>query len=164
MVQMITKHAVINSTLGEWQFCRQLTYSLLESLSDDDLSFSPGDGMGQFWMQFRHLGRIQTNFLQGIRTLEMHFDAHGGGYSGRSTSHELADYLHNLDAELILLLRVVDIATSIRWEAPGDTPQVWEHLSRMISHEYLHHGQWVVYMRLLGRPFPQSWNWAWGLE
>lgn len=33
---------------------------------------------------------------------------------------------------------------------------------RLLSHEVLHHGQWIVQMRLLNRPFPESWG-VWGL-
>jgi len=33
---------------------------------------------------------------------------------------------------------------------------------RMLAHEILHHGQWILYARLLKKQFPPGWK-AWGV-
>jgi uncharacterized damage-inducible protein DinB len=49
---------------------------------------------------------------------------------------------------------------TVQWE--GESISLAEHLERLVAHETLHHGQWIVYVRLMGRSFPLSWA-AWGL-
>jgi len=58
-------------------------------------------------------------------------------------------------------LAEVEWGRAIDW-GPGDAPDVATHMHRLVEHEILHHGQWVAYVRLLGRPFPRSWG-LWGL-
>jgi hypothetical protein len=39
---------------------------------------------------------------------------------------------------------------------------VFQHLMRMLAHETLHHGQWILYARLLEKKLPPGWK-AWGV-
>jgi uncharacterized damage-inducible protein DinB len=45
----------------------------------------------------------------------------------------------------------------------GEPKSVGEHLMCLADHELLHHGQWIVYRRLLGGAFPKSWD-QWGVS
>ena len=49
---------------SEWNFTRKLTLELLDSLTDVELSKSPGGDLGPFWKQFRHVGRLQECYVE----------------------------------------------------------------------------------------------------
>jgi uncharacterized damage-inducible protein DinB len=142
-----------------WQFVRELTLSLLETLGDDDLAFSPGGGMGQLGMQFRHLGRLECNYVSALSTGHIVFgDPHNR--AGDDTSAGLLAYLHLADDDLWRAIRTLEWETFIDWF--GEPVDVDEHLHRMTQQETLHHGQLIVYVRALGRKFPTPWA-AYGL-
>jgi uncharacterized damage-inducible protein DinB len=144
----------------QWKFVRSLTRDLLESLEPDELAFSPGGCLGPLWKHFRHIGRVQENYMQAMDTGRLAFGVQGGTYVGNQERQSLVDYLDRLDARLAEKLSSVDPTRCVDWfGVPVDT---LAHLTRMTHHEILHHGMFVVYVRLLGRSFPPAWA-AWGL-
>jgi uncharacterized damage-inducible protein DinB len=152
--------AAIATINDRWRFARGLTRDLLESLDADDLTFSPGEGLGALGRHFRHLGRVQENYLRGLATGTMAFGLAGATHAGELTRQSLIDYLDRIDAGLDERLATLDPDAAVQWF--GQPVGVQEHLTRMANHEVLHHGMFVVYLRLLGRRFPASWA-AWGL-
>jgi hypothetical protein len=54
----------------------------------------------------------------------------------------------------------MDRNMTIGWD--GKEVGVFQHLMRMASHEILHHGQWILYDRLMEKKLPLSWK-AWGV-
>ena len=146
---------------GSWSPMRELTLDLLADLSPGDLLFSPGPGLGPFWKQFRHMGGVQECYLEALRTGRVRFAYADKRYHGGADREALLAYLRSLDEEMFALLVGIDWARSIAWGAT-DAPEVAGHLQRLVEHEILHHGEWVVYARLLGRRLPASWG-LWGL-
>jgi hypothetical protein len=61
---------------------------------------------------------------------------------------------------LLRVIEQVDWNMSINWD--DDNIGVFQHLMRMAAHEILHHGQWILYARLMGKTMPPSWK-AWGV-
>lgn len=149
-----------NSFQQSWNFTRSLSHALLENLDEDALLFSPGANLGDFWKQFRHIGRVQENYVAALRTHKVTFGTENCTYSGDGSKASLIAYLKSLDKALDHELNNLNWEDRIGWF--GEEIDVFEHLSRMIGHENLHHGQFIVYMRLLGRKFPPSWL-VWGL-
>jgi hypothetical protein len=72
----------------------------------------------------------------------------------------LRAYLRALDRELVQAVERVDWNSTIEWES-GMT-SIFQHLMRMLAHETLHHGQWILYARLLEKKLPPGWK-AWGV-
>ena len=144
-----------------WHPMRRLTLDLLASLTPAELLFSPGPGLGPFWKQFRHMGAVQECYLEALATGRVHFTHAGRRYQGGADGEALGAYLRGLDQEMFAALAEVEWGRTIDW-GPGDAPDVATHMHRLVEHEILHHGQWVAYVRLLGRPFPRSWG-LWGL-
>jgi uncharacterized damage-inducible protein DinB len=145
---------------SEWRFARGLTRDLLESLEPHELAFTPGANLGPFWKHFRHLGRVQENYLQAIETGRVAFGFDNTTYRGDASRQPLVDYLDRVDQRLTHALMTLDATQRIDWF--GGSVDAYTHFTRMADHEILHHGIFVVYVRLLGRSFPRSWA-AWGL-
>jgi uncharacterized damage-inducible protein DinB len=146
---------------ARWGFARGLTRDLLQFLDVDELAFSPSDRLGPLWKHFRHLGRVQENYLRSLETGRVGFGFDGTSYIAAGASKQmLRDYLDRVDARLKEQLRAVDVSRRIEW--PDSAVDSHEHLMRMADHEVLHHGMFIVYMRLLGKGFPPSWA-PWGL-
>lgn len=145
---------------SQWKFARGLTMDLLGSLEPDELAFTPGANLGPFWKHFRHLGRVQENYLQAIDTGRVVFGFDNTTYRGDASRQSLIDYLDRVDQRLTHTLTILDTTRRVNWF--GSTVDAYTHFMRMADHENLHHGMFVVYVRLLGRSFPRRWA-AWGL-
>lgn len=146
--------------IEEHKFDRILTLDLLQSLSAEELRWSPGPNVGPFWKQFRHVGRVQENYMRALHTGTVNFD-NVGSFVGTSDCAALIDYLEELDDQLISSLAHMDESTVIDWFG-NEKISAFDHLLRMLGHETLHHGQWIVYCRLMDKQFPKSWH-IWGL-
>ncbi len=144
-----------------WLPLRALSLDLLADLSPAELEYTPGPGLGPFWKQFRHLGGVQECYLEAVRTGRISFSYAGRHYRGGRDREALLGYLRGLDGEMFAALATADWARTVAW-GPGDTPDLGGHLRRLVEHEVLHQGEWVVYARLLGRALPTSWR-LWGL-
>ncbi len=145
----------------EWKFARGLTLELLDSLNDADLEETPGPGVGPFWKQFRHVGRLQECYMEALNTKKIKFDYSNKRYRGGCSKNGLRAYLRALDRELVQAIETVDWNAPIEWEE-DEMASVFQHLMRMLAHEILHHGQWIVYARLMGKSLPPGWK-AWGV-
>ena len=145
---------------AKWGFARGLTRDLLRFVDASDLAFRPSNRLGPLWKHFRHLRRVQKNYLRGIETGRVVFGFDGASYTGDASKRALLDYFDRLDARLNEQLRAIDVNRRIQW--PDSTVDVHEHVMRMADHEVLHHGMFIVYMRLLGKGFPRSWA-RWGV-
>jgi len=145
---------------SEWKFTRGLTLELLDSLTDAELSQTPSPELGPFWKQFRHVGRLQECYMEALNTKKIKFDYRNKRYRSGCSKNALKAYLRALDRELVQTFEGVDSNATIGWE--GEMVSVFQHLMRMLAHEILHHGQWILYTRLMGKQLPPGWK-AWGV-
>jgi uncharacterized damage-inducible protein DinB len=141
---------------NEWKFTRGLTLELLDSLTDADLSDTPGSSLGPFWKQFRHVGRLQECYMEALNTKKIKFDYRNKRYRGGCSKNALRAYLRALDRELVQAIGGVDWNLTIEWES--ERISVFHHLMRMLAHETLHHGQWILYACLKGKQMPAGWK------
>jgi DinB superfamily len=137
-----------------------LTLELLDSLTDTELSQTPSPELGPFWKQFRHVGRLQECYMEALNTKKIKFDYRNKRYRGGCSKNALKAYLRALDRELVQAFGGIDLNATIEWE--GEMASVFQHLMRMLAHEILHHGQWIVYARLMEKQLPPGWK-AWGV-
>jgi len=145
---------------SQWRFSRGLTRELLESLEPHELAFSPAQGLGPLWKHFRHLGRVEENYLDAVETGKVVFGFDNTTYRGDASRQSLDDYLARIDQRLMEVLTTCYSIRTVDWF--GSNVDIYTHFTRMAYHETFHHGMFVVYARLLGRSFPSGWK-AWGL-
>lgn len=143
-----------------WSFTRGLTFDLLSEMSEADLLFLPGPQLGPFWKQFRHVGRVQECYIDALSTGKIDFSPEGKSYDQGPSKQWLQAYLKRLDDSLFPMLTTLDWTAELDWF--GVKVRVFDHFLRMVTHETLHHGQWIVYLRLMNKNFPDSWE-VWGL-
>ena len=113
--------------------------------------------MGSWGKQFRHLGRVQENYISALNTGSVKFSTAGCSFGEPITKHGLLDYLARMDT--LLDEALLNPRTSIDWF--GEDYTIERHLRALVQHEVLHHGQFILYARVAGLKLPSSWE-AWG--
>ena len=151
---------LIDHFISQWKFLRGLTRDLLETISQEDIVRAPSTSVGPWWKQFRHVARVQENYLNAIETGAAQFGFEGTTYRGRESKAELQHYLQRMDDRLNALLQSEIRQSEIDWF--GKKLPVARHLLNLADHELLHHGQWILYARILGKQMPPSWK-VWGV-
>lgn len=149
----------IDLFLSEWRWARLLSRSVLEVLPESSLITQPLACAGPWWKQFRHLARVQENYIQALQTCRINFSVDTSAYSGGSDRAALLSYLDESDQKLFQAIKARSLPTQIDWF--GDSISLELHLARLLSHETLHHGQFIIYARQTGLTLPKCWR-AWG--
>jgi uncharacterized damage-inducible protein DinB len=151
---------LIDHFISQWKFLRGLTQDLLETLSQGEMTRAPNTSVGPWWKQFRHVARVQENYLDAIETGIVKFGFEGTSYQGHESKEELQKYLQRIDDRLYGLLQTETRQPEIDWF--GQKLPTAKHLLCLADHELLHHGQWILYARILGQKMPSSWK-VWGV-
>jgi len=58
----------INQLINEWKFIRGLNLDILAQLNDEQLHLTVGKNVGTLGEQFRHLVRVEFQYLDAIKT------------------------------------------------------------------------------------------------
>ena len=149
----------LKSKIDSWKLFRNLTYDLLESLSEKDLTKKVGKTMGSIGKQFRHLGDVQLCYNEALKTGKIDFGKYRRDYSIEGSKLKLRQFLEEMDDEMYSLIEKNN-TVEINWGFAKIS--LIEHLDFLIQHEILHHGELIVYIRSLELRFPKSWEELWG--
>lgn len=150
----------MDKILEEWGYVRRLSLDYLKHLKPEQLLLSPAKNMGPMWKQFRHIARVQENYTDALRTGSINFATDTNLYRGGCDHGELVLYLEDCDKKMLSAFESFNSDKFIDWF--GENVAVDTHLVRLISHETLHHGQWILFGKSLDVTFPSSWD-AWGV-
>jgi|SRR3989344_3132788 len=147
-----------------WGFHRGHTLDLLGTLSDEELGFKVGQNMGTLGQQFRHLARVDDQYISAIESHKVGNNRKKLNFLLEESVQKLTEQLKADDIRLFSLLnQFSDEDIRIDWSYWGEKElTLSEHLDAMVEHEILHHGELIVYFRVMGKQFPDSWK-AWGL-
>ena len=154
------------SPFQAWRFHRGLAFDILRSLNDEQLKFTVGENMGTLGMQFRHILKIEIEYLEAIK------------------NKIVAPVQEKLDKDLWeskdkLLLISSDIETRMKelLDSISEDPETYmidwkhwsmdemnliDHIQALADHNNLHNGEIIVYAKTHEIPFPKSWE-PWGL-
>ena len=162
-----TKHNLFMSPLkkfsNSWKFHRKQTLDLLKAASESNLSFTPGKNLGTLAKQFRHLANTQNCYLKAINIRKVDFSKKIYGKEFDSKI-KLIQILKTEDQKLMRVLKKLkadDWNEIILWGGEHN-PTIFEHMLWLTDHEVMHHGQLIVYWKLLDNKFPKSWE-VWGV-
>ena len=150
----------LRGLLDDWNAMRQLTIDLLESLPEKHLLFTVGKNMGTIGKQYRHIGDVQLCYSDAIKTRKISFDKYRRDYSLESSKEKLREFLQEVNVDM---LKLIEENQEIEIDWFGEKLNLRQHIKALIEHEILHHGELVVYIRILGLKFPDSWGELWGL-
>ncbi|MFX1489867.1 MAG: DinB family protein [Promethearchaeota archaeon] len=149
----------LKSKIDSWKLIRNLTYDLLESLPETELSKTVSKNMGPLGKQFRHMGDVQLCYIEAIKNRKVDFSKYRRDYSIENSKLKLKQFLEEMDEKLSSYIEK-NINVEINWGFAKIS--LIEHLNLLIQHEILHHGELIVYIRSLGLKFPKSWEEIWG--
>jgi len=163
-VPISDEHTFVGEFSRNWQYARNLTYSLLEVVSADNLGFSPHHEFGTLGRQLWHCGHVQECYRQAMVSGDMVFGLLTPDKELEVDPEALAGFLEELDDDLAATLRGLrDYTAVIDWGLEEENPELRAHLIWLLQHETLHHGQWSLYARLGGFEVPETWRDAWGM-
>lgn len=149
----------LSQLVKSWKEMRHLTLDLLDKIPEKHLAFTVGKNMGTIGKQYRHIGDVQICYNEAIKTGKIDFDKYKRDYLIESSKEKLKIFLFEVNEEMLILIKKnPDI--KINWF--GEEWDLEQHIQALIEHEILHHGELVVYIKVLDLQFPKSWD-LWGL-
>lgn len=157
----------VNYAYQAWKFHRGLALDMLKSISEDQLQLTVGENMGTLGQQFRHILKIEIEYLEAIQNKKV---APPVGKPDREVA--------NSKERLIALFddnekQITETLNSLESEDPEkfmidwthwDVPEMnlIDHMHALADHNNLHNGEIIVYAKTHNIPFPKSWE-PWGL-
>ncbi|MCY4072735.1 MAG: DinB family protein [Chloroflexi bacterium] len=154
----------MNAQIKEfWDLNRMYTPlrdQLLEVLSDEDLSFTPGGDNPPLGELCRELGETEYAYVQSFKTFKIDFSYRTNDDSYLGSVAKLSAWYRQLDEELEAVLERVadeDVATK---QMDRDGYEVPIHISLDILREALliFYGKVSVYAKAMGKPLTQQWQ------
>lgn len=93
-------NGVIKNQITEYRFFRNLTFSFLNSLSNDQLSLTSVPNMCNLGKQFKHIADIQYCYIEAIKTGKMVFDDYREDLAIESSKEKLLKLFESQNREM----------------------------------------------------------------
>ena len=158
----------VTSFVRQWNYTRSETLEILNILDDQKLQFKPGASKWQtLYSQFGCIARTQMVYARAIEEGKMDYGwFHEPSLFSKSafqTKSEILKLLDRADKGWIEAIRKKreDEKFKISW--PGFNFSLPNHITALISHERLHHGQILSYFTLAGFELPPKFKNNWSL-
>lgn len=156
---------LLNYHFQAWKFHRGLALDILKSLPDDQLQLTVGKNMGTLGQQFRHIAKIELEYIDAIKNKKV---APVSGRLDRSLSNSkegLLNVFEQNEKELTELLNSIQDPENFmidwtHWDVKE--MNLIDHIQALADHNNLHNGEIIVYAKTHDIPFPKSWE-PWGL-
>jgi hypothetical protein len=146
-----------------WKFVRSETMEILNSLNDEQLQFKPdGEEWKSILWQFGCIGRTQLVYAKAARTGTMNFEEFRTSSlpdkDAFRTLPSIKKFLNDADK---LWLEAIKSKQSVQW--PFGKISMALHISNLIEHERIHHGEFISYFTLAGFQLPEEFKNNWGM-
>ncbi len=158
---------LVTNFVRSWNFTRSETLAILNSLSDSELSFKPeGEKWQPLFWEFGCIGRTQMVYTEAVISGEMDFSLFSSpslpDKSEFKDKPSLLAFLKESDRKWIEVIRSKREEEEYKIAWPGFNQPLITHITSLISHERLHHGQFISYFTMAGFTLPKSFkeNWA----
>lgn len=158
----------VTSFVRSWNFVRSETLNILDSLDDEKLLYRPeGEKWQPLYWEFGCIGRTQLVYADAIKTEKMNFSLfHSDTLPTKvenKTKGEIQAFLEQTDKIWIEAIRARRMQEDFLVKWPGFNQPLPTHISALISHERLHHGQFISYFTLAGFELPKEFKLNWAL-
>ncbi len=153
------------SPFQAWKFHRGLAIDILRSLTDEQLKLTVGKNMGTLGQQFRHIAKIELEYLDAIKSKKIDTKPGRLDKSVAESKEGLLKIFDNTEKEFTKILNSIEDPENymIDWTHWSmDQMNLIDHMQALADHNNLHNGEIIVYARTHDIPFPQSWE-PWGL-
>ena len=155
----------LNYHFQAWKFHRGLALDILQSLNEDQLRLTVGKNMGTLGMQFRHIAKIELEYLDAIKTKKIDPSSNRLEKSISNSKESLLNVFDETEKELAELLNPIQDPESFmidwtHWDIKE--MNLIDHIQALADHNNLHNGEIIVYAKTHDIPFPKSWE-PWGL-
>ncbi len=154
------------SPFQAWKFHRDLAFDILKSISDEQLKLTVGENMGTLGMQFRHILKIEIEYLEAIKNKKVAPVERSLNKDLWKSKDALLLIYHDIETRMTELLDSISEDSEkymIDWKHWSmDEMNLVDHMQALADHNNLHNGEIIVYARTHSVPFPKSWE-PWGL-
>jgi hypothetical protein len=151
----------IESFRQSWEWVHRMTVDFVEAVPEDKWDFTPGDGLGPFCKQLRHVVCARGVYNAALITKKADWSKSHDYYKGSLTRNELLSALIDMQGRFLATLDTVDTDVPIDFSGTAFT---FDHFAcEVVQHEAIHHGQWSAYAYVGGFRTPPSWRAAWRL-
>lgn len=158
---------LLTSFINGWNSTRSETIEILLSLTDEQLQFKPkGDKWQPLYWEFGCIGRSQIVYTKAVETGKMDFSLFHSSLIPKKTDYQtresILQFLKDMDLNWIKAIKnkTKDENFKVIW--PDVQMPLIKHISSLVEHERLHHGQFISYFTLAGFELPKGFksNWA----
>jgi uncharacterized damage-inducible protein DinB len=154
------------SPFQAWKFHRGLALDILKSISDEQLKLTVGKNMGTLGQQFRHIVKIEIEYLEAIKNKKVapvQEKLDKNLWTSKKALIEVFDDVEKRMTELLNSISEDPENYMIDWKHWSmEDMNLIDHIQALADHSNLHNGEIIVYARSHDIPFPKSWE-PWGL-
>lgn len=159
---------LVTGFVRSWNYARGESLDLLDSLDNGKLLYKPdGNKWQSIAYQFGCMARTQMVYTRSIKEGRMNYKwFHDPSLMGKNdiiTKKELDELLDRCDKEWNEVIREKRREEDFVIAWPGFNMGLLNHISALISHERLHHGQLISYFTLADFELPKRFKEGWSL-
>ncbi len=159
---------LITSCARSWNFVRSETLNILQSLDDDKLQYKPeGEKWQPLFWEFGCIGSTQLVYADAIKSGQMNFSLFQSDIipdkNAYKTKKEILSFLEESDHTWIEAIRSRRREEDYFVKWPGFSQPLPVHITSLVSHERLHHGEFISYFTLAGFEMPKEFKMNWAL-
>ena len=149
----------LNNALAAWKRHHQMTYSLLDQLSVEQLYIElPRPGLNTFAKHFEEMAEVQQDYARAFHTLILKF-TEGSVYQGFSTKNELQASF--AEADQAIKSGIASCLPDQSIDIFGVSGTRADLIQTLLHHEIFHHGQFAVFSHELKMNLPEDWRDFW---
>ncbi|HUF36981.1 MAG TPA: DinB family protein [Anaerolineales bacterium] len=149
----------LENALAAWKRHHQMTYSLLDQLTDEQLYHElPRPGLNMYAKHFEEMAEVQNDYARAFHTHILKF-TEGSVYAGESSRAQLHAAFEAADTAVHAGIAACPPEQPIDiFGVPGTRADL---VQTLLHHELFHHGQFSVFSYEMAFNLPKDWRDFW---
>jgi uncharacterized damage-inducible protein DinB len=154
-------NSIIEEYYSIFEMYQSLREQLMDSLTDEELAYSPGGENMTLGELCREMGEVEYSYIQSFKTLKQDFDYRNEEPELEASVEKLSDWFKDLDGELRAAIEAFseeDLQKKVIVRGPEF------HISPRIQLEVykeallIFYGKASVYLKAMGKPRTEQWQ------